>query len=267
MEKTQSLETALLNFLDVVCKKYGFNYWLEAGTLLGAVRHQNFIPWDDDIDIGMMRKDYEKLLPAIKYEIKANNLEDYLSVERMDRVNDNNFLISFIKLSFRIKGSLFGFIDVLPYDYRESDKNIDGKIYKNEKNLFFKKFFDGGNKKQLINEYIENLNLSYEEADYIIPGVDSVISDMFGFKIVKKESIFPLGEIKFNNNYYPCPNNFDEHLRGFYGDYLNIPRVVRNHGLFDLKRKVADECESYDFSIKTINEANENIKKSINKKI
>ena len=161
---------------------------------------------------------------------------------------------------------LFGFIDVLPYDFRATNENIDAEIYRAEKNLFFKKFFNGENKIKIISDYIENLNLSYEEADFIIPGVDSVIADMFGFEVIQKERIFPLTQLKFNNNYYPCPNNYDEYLTRFYGDYMNIPSVVRNHGLFDLKRNVDDEYESYDFSIKILNEANENIKKSINKK-
>lgn len=70
-EKRKSIwnvEIGLLVKLDSVCKKYNLRYWLDGGSLLGAVRHHGFIPWDDDIDIVMPRKDYDKLSSIAKSE-------------------------------------------------------------------------------------------------------------------------------------------------------------------------------------------------------
>ena len=61
----QLLYVELLRFVDNVCKKHEINYWLDGGTLLGAVRHGGFIPWDDDVDLTMLRKDYNKLLEVL----------------------------------------------------------------------------------------------------------------------------------------------------------------------------------------------------------
>ena len=61
----QLASKALLMKLDEVCRKENITYWIDDGTLLGAVRHEGFIPWDDDVDVGMMRKDIEKLMTAI----------------------------------------------------------------------------------------------------------------------------------------------------------------------------------------------------------
>ena len=59
MKRIWYTEISLLQELDRVCKKYGLRYFAEYGTLLGAVRHKGFIPWDDDIDVAMFRDDYE----------------------------------------------------------------------------------------------------------------------------------------------------------------------------------------------------------------
>lgn len=61
MKKVWAVELDLLNELSQVCKKYSIPYWLSSGSLLGAVRHEGIIPWDDDIDVMMFRKDYNRL--------------------------------------------------------------------------------------------------------------------------------------------------------------------------------------------------------------
>ena len=61
-EEIKQIELNLLLKLDEICKKYKLRYYLCGGTLLGAVRHKGFIPWDDDIDVLMPREDFEKLL-------------------------------------------------------------------------------------------------------------------------------------------------------------------------------------------------------------
>ena len=258
MEKIQLLNLELVNFIDNICKKYNLEYWMEAGTLLGAIRHNDFIPWDDDVDLAMVRRDYEKLLPLLKHEVKVNGLDNYISVERMDRVNNNNFLISFIKLSFRINHSLFGFIDIFPYDFRKYDEDISERIYLDEKRLFNKKLLEGQDKLKVIEEYMENLNLTLEDSEFLIPGPDSTRVDMYGFDIIRRDVIFPLKHEKFSNNYYPCPNDSDKYLKMLYGDYLNIPRIIHHHSLVDLKRNVDDEEESYDEAIDMLKNINRN---------
>lgn len=68
-KKVWQIELELLVELDRICKKYDIAYFVDYGTLLGAVRHQGFIPWDDDIDIAMMRPDYERFKKVVQAEL------------------------------------------------------------------------------------------------------------------------------------------------------------------------------------------------------
>ena len=72
IDTIHNLQLKLLCFFDKVCKENNLNYFLAGGTLLGAVRHKGFIPWDDDIDVAMPRKDYEKFI-----DISENFKEEY----------------------------------------------------------------------------------------------------------------------------------------------------------------------------------------------
>lgn len=67
--QVQSVLLRMLKILDAICEKHNIGYWLEYGTLLGAIRHEGFIPWDYEADIGMIRPDYESFLHVIQEEL------------------------------------------------------------------------------------------------------------------------------------------------------------------------------------------------------
>ena len=70
LDKLHNVELELLNEFVRICDKNKLTYFLVGGSLLGAVRHSGFIPWDDDIDVGMPRKDYDKFLKIVTKELK-----------------------------------------------------------------------------------------------------------------------------------------------------------------------------------------------------
>ena len=68
----QLKQLAILEEVDRICRKHKINYWLDGGTLLGAVRHGGFIPWDDDIDLGMLLPDLQRFIKIAPGELLAN---------------------------------------------------------------------------------------------------------------------------------------------------------------------------------------------------
>ena len=71
LRRQQERMLEILCEIDRICKKHGIRYWLSSGTLIGAARHGGFIPWDDDLDIEMMREDYDRLMMVFPGELPA----------------------------------------------------------------------------------------------------------------------------------------------------------------------------------------------------
>lgn len=92
LKKLQCIELEMLIEIDRICRKYNIRYSLDGGTLLGAVRHKGFIPWDNDIDVIMRRSEYVKFSDACKKELDFNRffLQDYMT--------DKNYIFGYAKL-------------------------------------------------------------------------------------------------------------------------------------------------------------------------
>src|SRR3954464_7150764 len=72
LRRMQMKMLEILDAFDVICRKHDINYWLACGTLLGARRHGGFIPWDDDLDVVVLQRDYKNLLSILKEELPEN---------------------------------------------------------------------------------------------------------------------------------------------------------------------------------------------------
>ena len=80
--------------VDKICKRHDIQYWLSSGTLIGAMRHDGFIPWDDDLDIEMMRSDYLRLM-----EVLPKELPEWLALQNSD--TDENYFFFYAKVRDR----------------------------------------------------------------------------------------------------------------------------------------------------------------------
>ena len=269
LKLTQDMCQLLLDFIVNVCEKHKISYWLDFGTLLGAVRHNGFIPWDDDIDLGMMRKDYDYFLEVIEEEIKNNNLEDFLSVS-INRIyklkNNKDSLIAFIQISYmdtQGKKYLLAGLDIFCYDYITKNQKDIEKLFYAEKNKYHRSIINGEPREEAIKPYMEALNVDLNEGIYIIPGIENMRSKYdkrYKFVVFKYEDVFPLQKLVYNNKYYLCPNNFHKFLTVMYGDYMTIPRSIKHHQRLFNMIKNYDIEELFEIHIKKMKDINNKMK-------
>lgn len=261
----RELSYELLKFMDNICKKYELEWWLDYGTLLGAVRHGDFVPWDDDLDTGMMRKDYNKLIEVVPREIEENNLEKVLGAYKLDRTDIQTKRWYQIRYQYPGFKNTFTTLDIFPYDYIKDYNNEDimedfydciRKYYTYPKDHDMSGYME---------EVFEKLNLTLDRDDYIIPGVENVRGKiprvtMYKYKIFETTDVFPLKKTAFGKYELPIPNNSTDYLKYIYGNnYLRIPKKIRDHKR--LNRFIQEEniLEMLQEGIDMLQKANENL--------
>jgi len=273
----------LLIELKRICEKNNIDYFLIGGTLLGAVRHNGFIPWDDDIDVGMLRKEYDRFIVACKNDLNPMySLENY----KEDCYNPN------VYYKLKIKGTRYVeestqknksnkevFIDIFPFDNaiknEKINKGIDRKIRTLRKLIaikckigyspkqFYKKmiycftklvciFFS---KKRMIKKLIEiETQFNNEETEYAVNcnGAYTYETELFEKSVLNKTVYH-----KFEGIDFKIPQNYDYVLTQMYNDYMQLPPDNKRSGkhqiidfnldIFKTKSKIItikeNECE------------------------
>lgn len=223
LREIQLANLALLKELDYVCSQNNINYWIDFGTLLGAVRHKGFIPWDDDIDVGMLREDYQKIVEVFNKTTK--NPEIYANY----CICTNKSCQIIIKIQHKKCKHIF--IDIFPYDNFNIALTEDEQI---EKTLKIKTIRENMQKEcpskddyELINKTINKykgefiIGIPIETPDYIW-GID--YNHHWKNWFTNKQTLFPLKKIEFENSLFPCINNIDGYLKKVYGNYMDYPK-------------------------------------------
>lgn len=251
LRNIQLFHLELLRFIDNVCDKHNIDYWITGGTLLGAVRHDGFIPWDDDVDITFMREDYDKFIEVFPIEISRfdyfkqecglsllrNNHENYFKdFNSIYDFEGNRELLDSARFMFFQVGWLKPYIkiDCFPEDYVEEDKlNHFEKNYRSTKYKFNQDVKKG--KKQFNDEMeIQNKYLGFtrNKTKYFNDGLDSL--QLYPVSIRETEKTFPLSRIKFEKYEFKCPKDTDYYLNLLFGsDYMQLPELIETHNFTD----------------------------------
>ena len=234
----------ILNRIKKLCDLNGLEFFLSGGTLLGAVRHNGFIPWDDDIDIGMMRDDYWKLWELLKND-------DELSIHYYYMYNPNKTPVSSdIITKVKFKDSDIFYVDVFPFDFVDAQNNE--QFYEKHKKLNvelhdkFRAYFEKNDYKQInfsipqsnssfdddiskiIKDFLRENNYGYR-GGHVVFGVDQSYGFVCMHDINDEAKYFPLIKdgIEFEGTKFSLQTGYDDLLKELYGDYLSLPRSVK----------------------------------------
>lgn len=268
MEIKQRIIMLLFKEINRICREEDIKYWLDFGTLLGAVRHGGFIPWDDDIDLGMMRGDFLRFKEAAKKSSVIEVLQEYA-------IDEKN-LLNLIRIKMKGEDCPL-FVDIFLYDYCNAPVDYMWTLYRSTRRELVKEskelknnygestehsdsldsveqtIIDNPERIRKIDELLEKagkmleekIGLSSEDGEGIIFGIDN-FTVIKGKRLYNKTDIFPLVDIGFEGITAYAPSGAEKMLEDRYGDIYELPPDIVSHEHFKddkLKNKLRNLYE------------------------
>lgn len=250
LEKIHKQAFEALRQLDEILTRNNVSYFLLAGSTLGAVRHKGFIPWDDDIDVGIFVEDKEKAYRLLESGLKGGySWADISCVEKWPRL--------FGKILFNGHSCVDVFLIVkasnnkLKRKMQWAARKILFKLYKSK--IDYANDYEKANFKSLVKVYISkciSVIVPLKLINYLIERNEVRYADANNFKyylnlysayslekeLIKKEWLDSFSYVSFEGQLFPTVNDTDGYLTHLYGDYMKLPdekeRVLRHEERF-----------------------------------
>ncbi len=212
------LTEKLVEFANV-CDKHGIDYWLDYGTLLGAARNKGFLPWDDDIDVGIRWEDRERLIEAMK--------ENHLQVEVPFNGKGEIRVTALDTNCVPMHIDVFGYKEVRNIS-SDGAKDIDKYVLNSMKKFAY---FNMAYQKA-VEDYLAEMEKKHEGSDTIfVRGLD-VVETGDPSRIIPKEMIFPLTTITYEGKEFKAPRFYLEYLTLEYGDFMQWPPSFKENDIY-----------------------------------
>ena len=257
LEKLQDTELEMLRVFKQWCSEKGITWFVDSGTCLGAMRHQGFIPWDDDVDVGVPREDYDRLLALAKedfpegYSIHTSEDPGYTSL--FAKMYKDKTIFS-NDLTMAAGGSQGIYIDIFPYDYLSLEAKFRAKQERKCANLqrlmYLHYLADvqvphngllGSIEKTLcsaghffIRPFSDPLRIQ-ESFDREAKGgnKESAMMECLSFAgyvpAIEEETLLPVSYLSFEGLKVPAPHDPERYLRLMYGDWTVLPPDEERH--------------------------------------
>lgn len=261
-KKVWWFQVDLIKQLDNICKKHNLQWFPMWGTLLGAIRHKGFIPWDDDVDIVMFRKDYDRLVEICKSELMTpyylqTTLDDKDCFYMWSSLRNSNTTGNRITCLSKRQNNGIG-IDIMPLDGCENSftrfriSRYPVRVLSVFANTFVNDF-NMSKKARILRIVLRALKFNYKKAFIIAENWNrkfkcenykkvafrahsdglyngkNLYKDMWEKKYFQNTVLVP-----FENIQVPVPVDYDKLLKYIYGDYMKYPPLDRRKGKHDV---------------------------------
>ena len=247
-EKKQIM-LSIMDEIDAFCTENKLTYFLVGGTLLGAVRHKGFIPWDDDMDIGLPRKDYERLIQSFQSKSGRVRIEDYRNTPGYiwpiaKAVADDTVMYE----QHNRRRPIGVNIDIFPFDgFHGSEAQIRRRVLKVSalKNMLALKHLQPDRQCSFLKNAVTLMgrvlylipdrvligaiqHASINMADYADCDYVCCFTGSYGMgEINRAENFYTTETGLFEGRLFRIPVGYDSYLTGIYGDYMTPPPIEK----------------------------------------
>ena len=247
--KVRQVQLEIAREIRRVCEENDISYFLAHGTLLGAVRHGGFIPWDDDMDMGMLRQDYEKFCRIAPEKLKPEFcLQTWYTEPNyalpFGKVMKRNTVYLENKKTRRLQDNGI-YVDIFPYDYAPEDPAEQKKLTDTLLSIYRMKLMKSGYrpwmeedrivwKKRIVYLYYQVKSLFVGQKE-LARDYDTLAVAIHNSNMVCEQSALPhpdyyerrcveeLADYSFEGEIFKGPKDYHKYLTDLYGDYMILP--------------------------------------------
>lgn len=261
LEELRRIQTEILSITTKFCEENNIHYWLDGGTLLGAIRHDGYIPWDDDIDLGMLRPDFDRFIREFngynaQYEVKCVETDPDFTYAYAKVLDTRTLLYEPDENGNRLSIN----IDVFVYDHIPENPRAVRKLFRKRdfyrnangwRTLYIKP--SGGFAKRLLKMIFSTLLKVFPRNYFAKKEVMNAktyshtdtarVGNLVGYALFTCETdVFDsFVDHVFEGKMYKIPSGYDKWLTRMYGDYMKLPPVEKRVTHHSFKAYIEDD--------------------------